>query len=321
MDYKPKITDKKQLVMAAGQIRNRFILSQPGLDERLVSAAMARCEFYELIQQFDLIMFDAYGVLNRGGEKIAGSPEAVSRCHQLGVPVLVVSNNASEGPQQVCKKLGRMGFEFKSEQIITSGLAVKPFIQNSPLHNHPYLLIGTRQSADCYGPDPQTLLVNPPDGPVKSDLKPSYVLICSNRDYYGGPQQQEVEKWLTKRALPLVVANPDQVVPDERGQPVVVAGYTASRLAEQFGGEIVGIGKPYSPVYQLALQNSSHIPRRKILMVGDSLTTDILGGAALGISTCLTLSGLHGQEVEPIEDLCRNWAIQPDYIVPQIGPS
>jgi glycerol-1-phosphatase len=319
MDKKPTITDDQQLTDAVAHYRRQLGRQNSALENLLTGGKMERVNFSELIENFELIFFDAYGVLNRGSNQIPGAVEAVERCRQLEIAFLVVSNNASEGASTVWQKLQKMGFSIDLDQIITSGLAVTPFVDDSPLRGQPYLLIGTQDSARDYAPEPDRLLINPPNRPIRTDIKPAYVLICSNRDYYGTIQQQEVENRLAKGPLPLLVANPDMVVQNELREPVVVAGYTAHELAEKFGGEILGIGKPFSPVYQLALQRYPNIDRKKILMVGDSLTTDILGGAAMGFSTCLTLSGLHGDKREQIESFCGQWSIQPDYIVESIG--
>lgn len=321
MNEKPKITSASQLVDAVNRYRKMLCLhsSSGNLDSILKTGKMQRVKFIELIGKFDLLLFDAYGVLNRGSAPIEGAKEAVNVCFDRNIPCLVVSNNASEKPSRVWQKLQKMGFPFALEQIITSGLAVGPFVADSPYREQPYLLIGTADSASDYAPNPEQLLLNPPNGQDQIGKKPAYVLICSNRDYYGGLQQEVVEGWLARDPLPLLVANPDMVVQDDDGTPVVVAGYTADHLAKKFGCGVVGVGKPFSPVYQLALQHHPDIASNKILMVGDSLTTDILGGAAMGFSTCLTLSGLHGRDAANIEKVCEQWAIKPDYIVESIG--
>jgi glycerol-1-phosphatase len=319
MDAKPKITDDKQLTYAVGRYRQQLCRESGDLDARLGRGLMERVLFAELIEKFDLILFDAYGVLNRGSAPIAGAVQAIDGCRQLKTDFLLVSNNASERPQGVLQKLQKMGFSINIDQVITSGMAVETFINSSPYRNQPYLLIGTNDSANDYAPDPKRLLLNPPGGPIQTAIKPAYVLICSNRDYYGKIQQEVVEGWLAKEPLPLLVANPDMVVQDDQREPVVVAGFTAHELSERFGGEILGIGKPFPPVYRLALEGFPGLAPEKILMVGDSLTTDILGGSAMGFSTCLTLSGLHGKQEHCIEDFCQEWAIKPDYIVKSIG--
>ena len=319
MAGKPEIGDPSRLARAAGRYRQMLCVLDETLDARLIKGAMRRVLFSQLLEKFDLILFDAYGVLNRGSLPIDGAVTAVERCRKLGFNFGVVSNNASERRERVWEKLQKMGFCFEKNQIVTSGMAVKPFLADSALHDQPYLLVGTADSASDYCPEPQRLLLNPPRG-VQRDWEPAaFALFCSNRDYYGGPQQVAVEGRLGAGTIPLLLANPDVVVQDDCGGLVVVAGFTALELIEKFGGELVGIGKPFSPVFKLAMEGFPAVAPERVLMVGDSLSTDILGAVAMGFTTCLTMSGLHGGEGEGIEAFCREWRIQPDYIVDSIG--
>jgi glycerol-1-phosphatase len=319
MDKKPKITDKSVLTNNVKRYRDKLCSVNSSLDLSLRTGAMEQVKFSQLIGKFDLILFDAYGVLNRGAAPIDGSVATIDSCIQRGKNFLIVSNNASEKPEGVWQKLNRLGFNIKLEQIITSGMAIKLSLATSIYSGLPYLLIGTPDSANDYGENPARLLLNPPDAPLKIGKKPAYVLICSNRDYYGKIQQEVVEAQLANGSLPLLVANPDIIVQANDSQSVVVAGYTAYELSKKYNCPSIGIGKPFSPVYQLALEKFPNLAPKKILMVGDSLTTDILGGAAMGFSTCLTLSGIHGVDAKNIEAVCKKWAIQPDYIVSSIG--
>jgi YjjG family noncanonical pyrimidine nucleotidase len=48
----------------------------------------------------------------------------------------------------------------------------------------------------------------------------------------------------------------------------------------------VGSAKPAPGIFDIAFEQLGHPPRSSTLMVGDSLTSDIRGGAAYGIATC-----------------------------------
>ncbi|WPC43967.1 YjjG family noncanonical pyrimidine nucleotidase [Clostridium sp. JS66] len=50
--------------------------------------------------------------------------------------------------------------------------------------------------------------------------------------------------------------------------------------------EEVGVSKPDSKIFELALNNIKHTDKSKVLIVGDSLTSDIQGGINSGIDTC-----------------------------------
>lgn len=50
--------------------------------------------------------------------------------------------------------------------------------------------------------------------------------------------------------------------------------------------EEVSVSKPNPKIFELALKNINHIDKSKVLMIGDSLTSDIQGGINFGIDTC-----------------------------------
>jgi len=50
--------------------------------------------------------------------------------------------------------------------------------------------------------------------------------------------------------------------------------------------EDVEVSKPDSKIFEHALNNLKHTDKSKVLMVGDSLTSDIQGGINFGIDTC-----------------------------------
>lgn len=50
--------------------------------------------------------------------------------------------------------------------------------------------------------------------------------------------------------------------------------------------EEVGCSKPNKEIFEIALKNINHVDKSKVLIVGDSLTSDIKGGINFGIDTC-----------------------------------
>ena len=50
--------------------------------------------------------------------------------------------------------------------------------------------------------------------------------------------------------------------------------------------EEVGVRKPQIEIFNLALAKHSHIPKEKVLMVGDNLEADIHGAKNAGLDTC-----------------------------------
>lgn len=64
----------------------------------------------------------------------------------------------------------------------------------------------------------------------------------------------------------------------------------ASQLQPHFAGivisEEIGSAKPDGKIFEAAFSMMDHPPKTNVLMIGDSLTSDIAGGNAFGIDTC-----------------------------------
>ena len=97
------------------------------------------------------------------------------------------------------------------------------------------------------------------------------------------------------RNLTMICANPDKIV--KKGDRIL---YCAGKLAELYaglGGEVLMAGKPFSPIYDLALAEASHIAGRRVdkaevLAIGDGPETDIRGAADYGLDALLVAEGI-----------------------------
>lgn len=60
----------------------------------------------------------------------------------------------------------------------------------------------------------------------------------------------------------------------------------ASYLTDVVISEVVGAAKPDSRIFDIAFARMNHPHKEEVLIVGDSLTSDIKGGSDYGIDTC-----------------------------------
>jgi HAD superfamily hydrolase (TIGR01459 family) len=105
---------------------------------------------------------------------------------------------------------------------------------------------------------------------------------------------------MLKRQLFMVCGNPDVVV--ERGPRLVYCAGAIADLYSTMGGEVLYAGKPYRPIYDMALDKAQAAAGRKIalkrvLAVGDSVRTDLKGARALGVDFLFVTSGIHAEEL------------------------
>ncbi len=115
------------------------------------------------------------------------------------------------------------------------------------------------------------------------------------------------------RPRPVLVGNPDLVAPREDGF-TAEPGLFAHEVADETGIMPEFYGKPFADVFRMAAERiDPAVPAHRIAMVGDTLHTDVLGGAAIGWRTVLVMD--HGlmQAAKP-DRLGEITDIRPDFV-------
>jgi HAD superfamily hydrolase (TIGR01459 family) len=108
------------------------------------------------------------------------------------------------------------------------------------------------------------------------------------------------------RKLPLICANPDIVV--ERGDRLIYCAGAVAELYRELGGEVIFYGKPHRPIYErameLAAERHGHaVPPARVLAIGDSVRTDLVGAHGFGIDCLFVTRGIHAEDFEGIDQL------------------
>ena len=128
------------------------------------------------------------------------------------------------------------------------------------------------------------------------------------------PRQALLEQALRDKPRDLLVGNPDLVAPVESGlsrEP----GHYAHRLASATGTEPVFFGKPFPAIFDMARQRiRPGTPDHRVVMVGDTLHTDILGGSAAGFKTALIQGYGFFDGADPDTAIAAS-GITPDFIL------
>ena len=127
-------------------------------------------------------------------------------------------------------------------------------------------------------------------------------------------KQAHLERALLDRRRPVLVGNPDIVAPREFGFSIE-PGHYAHRLATRIGATPDFFGKPFGNVFDAVMRRLGRAqdPDR-IVMVGDSLHTDILGASASGIRSAL-IEGFGFFAGHSATEAIERSGISPDYIL------
>jgi HAD superfamily hydrolase (TIGR01450 family) len=105
---------------------------------------------------------------------------------------------------------------------------------------------------------------------------------------------------LRRKTIPVVVANADTVYPVRGNDVAIAVGGIADLMESALGRRFVRFGKPDAYMFSYSFARASAITpgvrRKDVLMVGDTLETDIRGGNKFGIDTLLVLTGNTARE-------------------------
>ena len=155
------------------------------------------------------------------------------------------------------------------------------------------------------------------------------MLVCGTRDFDHtlNNYKKELNEAL-KYNLPLVCANPDKVVIRQNGQLITCAGILADYYHNN-GGAVFRYGKPFQAMYEKSFNIlksfNTKLALDKVLVIGDSLETDILGANNNKLNSLLITNGIHKHELinsnnyevykNSIDKLCKKYSAFPNYII------
>ena len=268
----------------------------------------------DIADEFDVALLDSFGVLNVGETAIPGAAACVKTLQDMGKHIIVLTNGATPDQPGAVKKIKGFGITLDSADIISSRSALH---QGLAAYDSSMVWgVFAPEHANCATLDINFTLLG--DDPDTYDEVDGFILLSTNN--WSPDWLDLLITSLKNKSRPLLVGNPDLVAPRETAMSIE-PGYNAWKVFEATGIEPENFGKPHQHVFELAkirIQVAcGEVDPARVLMVGDSLHTDILGGAAAGFKTVLTTRDgfLKGVDSEPyIKASC----IRPDFSLPGI---
>lgn len=276
--------------------------------------------FSEVSVKYPVIFFDSYGVLRNYRGLIPGATACIEKLRATGKHIRVLTNNAARSPAAAAIRLAKYGLEnILPEEIITSGATTRHFLAQK-VRKGKVAYLGTPESASyIISAGLEAIPVAEVDFEQLDEI--GAVAFLDDEGYDKNTDINLVINLLRHCQVPVVVANTDLLYPVAANDVALATGSIA-RLAEYvLNRRFVKFGKPASQMFQLAMESVTQdfpgLTTGDILMVGDTLHTDILGGNSFGLDTALVLSGNTRQESVATEIAASG--IIPDYICHSIG--
>ena len=265
-----------------------------------------------ILDNFDALLLDAFGVLNVGSSLIPGIINTLEKARQKNITLLVVTNGASNNSFKKRDQLASLGLEFSNDEIISSRETAEIFLS----FNQPQGPLGVLGNVGNKFIIPNLSCVELEQDLDMFDEMNSFILLGTLR--WDTIWQEILFNSLKGNPRPLFVANPDLVAPHEKNFSMEPA-YYVSHLIKNGIHLPFWLGKPFPTIFELAINrlnklSGRHIPLSRIGMVGDTLHTDILGANSYGLKSILmTKYGLFKNT--NVGSIIKKTKIYPDYIV------
>ena len=285
-------------------------------------AGRQRRALIDILDEFDGLILDGYGVINVGADLVVGIEDLLQVAADRSKPVVVLTNAGSFETSVAAEKYAKWHLPIMPDAVVSSRDALHAALCRSaevPLSTATDV-IGCLGAVVTPLPGSNVLAYNKT---VDFWHKVDAFALLGTIDWTD-QDQASFEAALTARPRPVFVANPDVAAP-QTAKFSPEPGYWMARAMQAaqvppHGGQVYWYGKPYRPAFDLALDRLNkmagrHLDRRRVAMVGDSLHTDILGGGAAGLQSVLvTGAGLFRDG--GADRFIAVTGIQPDWIVP-----
>lgn len=242
-----------------------------------------------LSDRYDVVLCDVWGVIHNGVRSYPEACEALTKWAQTQGPVVLISNAARPSAAVVPQLDGLNVPRSAWNRFVSSGDATRALLSD---------YAGTKVWK--IGPDRDTPLWEGFDLTLAAPEDADFIL-CSGLydDETEVPEQyRDRLKVAADRGLLFICANPDRVV--QRGDKLIFCAGALADLYESLGGEVAMAGKPYAPIYELALAEAAQllgrpVDRDRVLCIGDGVITDVKGAHDQKLACLFIAKGIHGE--------------------------
>ncbi|MEP7372618.1 MAG: HAD-IIA family hydrolase [Chitinophagaceae bacterium] len=251
-------------------------------------------DFKSLLENYKIIFFDAYGVIKNYKGPIPGIEKTFNWLNEQQKSYYIITNDASRSPELLAESYINNGLShITADKIISSGMLAKEFL-DLKVKQGLVAYLGTADSAHYIEhPGLKTLPLQEMNESNINDITALVLLDDEGFEWMDG--LNKAVNLLRRRTIPAIVANPDGAYPMSKKEVGIAIGGLSYMIEKITGRKFIRFGKPDSQIFMFAMDYilpfHPGISKKDILMVGDTLHTDILGGNKFGLDTALVLTG------------------------------
>ena len=225
-------------------------------------------------EKFQGIIFDMEGVLVFQGKAYPDAAELLDLLREKGITIRILSNSTLQSRKSCAEKLTSMGFNIYESEIITASFATARYLK-------------TLNPRSCWVMLKGEGLAEFNDFNHDSE-NPEYIVMGDFREGFNFRNMNKALR-LLQNGSKLIVMIPELVDHSMGGAELTVGAY-GKMLEEAANIEATYIGKPNKYVFEMTL-TTMDIEKNKVLMVGDKISTDVVGAKKAGTRSALVKTG------------------------------
>ncbi len=243
----------------------------------------------DIAADYDILLCDVWGVIHNGRESWPEACDALARFNRGHGQVVLISNSPRPAPGMIAQ-MDALGVPRDAwGAVVTSGDATR--VELGKRTPGPAWIIGPDRDWPLY----DGLGLDLAEGAADA----AFISVTGMIDDETETPEDYRDRLVAGvgRGLELICANPDRVV--QRGDKLIWCGGALADLYESLGGRVTMAGKPFDPIYGLALHEGERllgrpVDRSRVLCIGDGVVTDVLGANRQALDCLFIAQGIHG---------------------------
>ncbi len=272
-------------------------------------------DFKSIARNYETIFFDAFGVLKNHQGLLPGIENTFAYLKENDIDYYILTNDASRGPKELAQGYQDAGLmDITKSKVISSGMLAREYLKMK-VKSGTVAYLGTKESAhyiETVGL--KTISIADLDMDEADDV--SVLVFLDDEGFDWNHHINKTVNLLRRHNIPTIVSNTDRYYPVNRKEVAVAVGGIADMVENIVRKTFIRFGKPDAQMFIYAHQHTisrgATTDKNKILMVGDTLSTDILGGNKFGLDTVLVLTG--NTLAERAESRIRSTGIIPTFV-------
>lgn len=250
------------------------------------------------------ILFDIDGTLVAGPRALPGANELLVQLRGMNFPFCLLTNDGNHSLSEKSRIMSDAGLRVDQREIVSCSMALKGFVEKNHYQGNLFFVMGSLGNP-CFAEWAGLKVCR--DVRKISECKG---VIVGEGFYDWHLNINAVFNFLAEYPdRPLVTPNPDSYWPNGKSGEFGIGAGGKTRfittILEERGIVVkpVYLGKPYRAIYEYAITglkkrfDLDSIDYSEILMLGDSLKSDMRGANWLGMTSGLVLSGITTPEM------------------------